>query len=74
VQTPGAPNLTIVATGVNSVQVLWPNAGSCTLQQNGDLSGGGWVTSPYAIKTANGTNSITISPPTGNLFFRLKTP
>jgi hypothetical protein len=22
--------------------------------------------------TANGTNSVTITPPTGNLFFRLK--
>jgi hypothetical protein len=26
------------------------------------------------IKPANGTNSITITPPTGNLFFRLSNP
>ena len=34
--------------------------------------GAGW--NPYGgtVNTANGTNSITISPPTGNLFFRLK--
>jgi hypothetical protein len=43
------------------------------LQQNSNLANtGGWMTSGYTITTANGTNSITITPPTGNLFFRLK--
>jgi hypothetical protein len=41
------------------------------LQQNSNLAGGAWTTSGYIITPANGTNSITISPPTGNLFFRL---
>ena len=31
-----------------------------------------WTPSGYSITTSNGTNSIAISPPTGNLFFRLK--
>jgi hypothetical protein len=32
----------------------------------------GWSTSGYPVTSnANGTNSITITPPTGNLFFRL---
>jgi hypothetical protein len=34
----------------------------------------GWTATGYAITTSNGTNSITITPPTGRLFFRLKKP
>jgi len=71
VQSAGVPNLIIIPNGPNSVQVLWPNTGSHTLQQNSNLTGGSWTTSGYSITTANGTNSITITPPTGNLFFRL---
>lgn len=73
VQTPGLPNLTITQSG-NSVKVSWPNTGSYTLQQTANLAAGigGWVTSGYTITTTNGTNSIAITPPTGNLFFRLK--
>jgi hypothetical protein len=74
VQTPGLPNLTITFVGPNSVVVSWPSTGSYTLQQNSNLAGGSWTTSGYSITTANGTNSITITPPTGNLFFRLKQP
>ena len=72
VQMPGLPNLLIVPNGPNSVKILWPNTGSYTLQQNGNLATTNWVTSSYSITTASGTNSITITPPTGNLFFRLK--
>ena len=74
VQTVGLPNLTITHSG-NSVIVSWPNTGSYTLQQNSNLAASaGWTTSGYTITTANGTNSITITPPTGNLFFRLSNP
>ena len=74
IQTPGLPNLTITHTG-NSVIVSWPNTGSYTLQQNGNLTvPAGWITSGYSITTSNGTNSITISPPTGKMFFRLSNP
>ena len=67
------PPLAIVRNGSNGVQVSWPNTGNYTLQQNSDLSNaGGWTTSSYSITTANGTNSITITSPAGNLFFRLK--
>jgi len=73
VQTAGLPNLTITFVAPNSVKVSWPNTGSYTLQQNNNLAASaGWTTSGYTITTSNGTNSITISPPTGNLFFRLK--
>jgi hypothetical protein len=45
------------------------------LQQNNNLAApGGWTTSGYTITTSNGTNSITITSPTGHLFFRLKQP
>jgi hypothetical protein len=74
-QTPGLPNLTITFVGPNSVVVSWPNTGSYTLQQNSNLTTPvGWTTSGYSMTTANGTNSITITPPTGNLFFRLANP
>jgi hypothetical protein len=75
VQTAGLPNLIITHSG-NSVIVSWPDTGSYTLQQTANLAAGngGWVTSGYPITTANGTNSITITPPTGNLFFRLANP
>jgi hypothetical protein len=72
VQTPGLPDLTITRAG-NSVMVSWPATGSYTLQQNANLAlTGGWATSGYTIITANGTNSITITSPAGNVFFRLK--
>lgn len=71
VQTAGLPNLTITHVG-NSVIVSWPDTGSYTLQQNSNLAvPAGWAASPYSITTSNGTNSITVTPPTGNLFFRL---
>ena len=70
VQTAGLPNLSIAHSG-NSVIVSWPNTGSCTLQQNNNLAGGSWTTTGYTINMSNGTNSITITSPTGNLFFRL---
>jgi hypothetical protein len=72
VQTAGLPNLTVTHSG-GSVIVSWPNTGSYTLQQNSDLSiPANWATSGFSISTSNGTNSITVTSPTGNLFFRLK--
>ena len=74
VQTAGLPNLTITSAG-NSVIVSWPNTGSYTLQQNSNVAApAGWVTSGYSISSSNGTNSIAITPPAGNLFFRLTHP
>jgi uncharacterized repeat protein (TIGR01451 family) len=65
------PNLTIAHPG-NSAVVSWPNTGSYTLQQNSNLAAANWTTSGYSITTANGTNRITITPPLGNLYFRLE--
>jgi len=73
VQTAGAPTLTI-AHSANAVIVSWPVVSGWTLQQNPDLASGSWATSGYSISTSNGTNSITITAPSGNLFFRLSNP
>lgn len=74
VQSAGVPKLMILPNGPNSVKVLWPDPATngYTLQQNSNLANGAWTTSGYSITSANGTNSITITPPAGNLFFRLK--
>ena len=75
VQTPGAPTLTITLNPqLSTVTVSWLDTGSYTLLQNCNLAGGSWTTSGYTITTSNGTNSIAITPPTGNLFFRLHNP
>jgi hypothetical protein len=49
----------------NSVIVSWQNTGICTLQTNNYLATTNW-------NNYGGTNSVTVTPPTGNLFFRLK--
>jgi hypothetical protein len=50
-----------------------PAAGSYILQQYNNVAApAGWTTSSYSINPTNGINSITITAPTGNLFFRLK--
>ena len=73
VQTPGAPTLYISHSG-NSVTVYWQNVSGWTLRQNNNLATpAGWSASG-GVSTANGTNSITIISPTGNLFFRLSNP
>lgn len=71
VQTAGLPTLTISRAG-NTVIVSWPNTGSYILQQNSNLAlRSGWIPSSYSTNTLNGSNSITITQPTGSLFFRL---
>lgn len=71
VQTTGLPNLTITHSG-DSVIVSWADTGNCTLQQNGNLAlTNGWATCGNTVTCNNGTNSITITSPTGALFFRL---
>jgi hypothetical protein len=74
VQTAGLPNLAITFVGPNSVVVSWLNTGSYTLQTNNNLATSSWLGYGGTINTSNGTNSVTITPPTGNLFFRLKQP
>jgi hypothetical protein len=72
VQTPGAPTLYISHSG-NTVTMYWQAVTGWNLYQNGNL------TTPLANWSAsssptlsNGTNSLSISNPAGNLFFRLQ--
>ncbi len=73
VQTPGAPTLYISYSG-STVTVFWQNVSGWSLQQNSNLATpAGWsVNSSWA--TSNGTNSLSLTSPTGNLFFRLSNP
>ena len=65
------PSLSIALSN-NEVVISWPLPFTGpVLQQNTNLTTTNWITSSYSITTANGTNSVTIAPPTGNLFFRL---
>jgi len=74
VQTPGTPNLVVYHSG-SSVIVSWPDTGSYTLQLNTNVANpAGWGVNSFLITTANGSNSITVTSPTGNLFFRLHNP
>jgi len=66
------PNLDITQTG-GTVTVSWPAVGANTLLQTTNLDCGIWTTNADFI-SANGTNSVTIAAPIGNLFFRLRGP
>jgi len=72
--TGSGPPLVIVLSEPNSVVVSWLNTGSYTLQTNSILSTSSWNAYGGTINTSNGTNSVTITPPLGNLFFRLANP
>lgn len=65
------PNLTIGFGAPNSVVISWPSLGSYTLQSNGNLATTNWVNYGGTVSAGTGTNSATISPPVGSLFFRL---
>jgi len=70
VQTAGAPLLTIIFTN-NAAVVSWPaSATGWTLQTNGNVNTTNWVN--YGGTVVN--NTVTNSPPTGKLFFRLFQP
>ena len=74
VQTPGAPVLSIELTN-NAVMVYWPSTSTgWTLQENtNSISSGAWVDHPFPQD--NGTiKFIVVNPPTGNRFYRLKSP
>ncbi len=65
------PNLTVGFAAPNSVIVSWPASGNSTLQTNATLTTTNWGNYGGTITTTNGTNSVIITPPSGNLFFRL---
>ena len=69
---PMAPGLTITLTPTNSVIVSWPSPSTgWTLQQCSELTTGSWSADVHTISDDGTNRSVAISPPTGNLFFRL---
>jgi len=73
VQTIGSPALVITHSG-NSVKISWPYPSTgFVLQQNSNLSTANWTTSG-GISNDGTNNFITITSPTGNLFYRLTHP
>jgi len=74
VPSSAVPDLAVTFVSPSSVVISWADTGSYTLQQNPNLAGGNWSANTNSITTLNGTNSITIRPARGNLFFRLSQP
>ncbi len=74
VQTPGAPLLKVsINPQLQTVTISWPSSsGSFALQANGNLATSNWINYGGTVNNAGGTNSITVSPLAGSLFFRLK--
>jgi hypothetical protein len=73
IQTLGAPTI-YISHASGTVMVYWTDVPGWSLQQNSNLTTpAGWSASS-GIATAKGTNSLTITTPTGNLFFRLINP
>ena len=72
VQTPGLPNLAIRYATPNSVVVSWASTPASTLITNANLNTTNWVAYGGSVSSSGGTNSVTITPPAGKLFFRLK--
>ena len=76
VQSPGAPILSIAHSG-NSAIIFWTSPSSgYVLQTNANLATTNWINFTGTIMTNIGgtTNSVTITPPIGDLFFRLANP
>ena len=72
-QTPGAPTLYISHSG-NTVNVYWRDTPGWSLQQNNNLGvPAGWSASG-GVNLSNGTNSVNVVNPSGNLFYRLTHP
>ena len=74
VQTPGAPTLYISRSN-NVATVYWQNVSGWNLIQNGNLVTPVASWSASSSPTLNGgTNYLSITNPSGNLFLRLKNP
>ena len=80
--TPVPPQLTITYYGPTtsivsgstpaSVVLSWPSsAAGFVLQTNGSLSLPNWADYGGAVQSSQGTNSVTITPLTEDLYFRL---
>jgi hypothetical protein len=70
-----APPTLSIQPAANGVTLLWPVSTTVyRLQQNFDLTTANWVSNTVSVSVVNGTNQVTVSPATGNVFFRLTNP
>jgi hypothetical protein len=67
------PPLSITGNG-SGVTVSWPALTGATLQTNASVNSGNWAAYGGPVTTAGITNSATIAPASGDLFFRLRLP
>jgi hypothetical protein len=75
VQSPGAPVLDIKLTTTNTAMVYWPSPSTgYNLQVNTNLATTYWVTPAESVTDNSTIRYIIVNPPTGNQFFRLKSP
>ena len=73
VQTPGGPLLSIKFTNPATAKISWPSpATGFVLQQNLNLSTTNWSNFSGTTNDDGTNKSVTITPPTGTLYFRLK--
>ncbi len=71
---PAAPTLTIQPTN-NGVIIGWPaSATGFRLIQNTNLNTTNWIANSTPTNVVGGTNQVTITPASGNSFFRLISP
>jgi hypothetical protein len=75
VQTPGAPVLSIKLTTTNTAMVYWtsPSTGY-NLQVNTNVATTNWVTPAESVTDDGTIKYIIVNPPTGNRYYRLKSP
>ena len=70
----GAPSLNIQVNG-STVVISWPDSATgWTLQQSSNLGTGNWTASGLSVSDNGTVNSVTITLPSGGLFFRLEHP
>ena len=68
-----SPSLKIFLTSTNTAVISWPYPSTgWSLQQAGELSTSNWITPPETIANDGTNNFIVVTPPSGNLFFRLQ--
>jgi len=74
VQTPGAPLLRIFLTN-NTAVVAWPAPSTgFTLQVNTNVATTNWVAAGGSVNVVGSENQVIVSPPTGNRYYRLRSP
>ena len=74
VQTPGAPTLQIFLTATNTAVVQWPASSTYSLKQSPSLSNPSWGPPPQTVNNNGTFKYIVVSPPVGNVFYRLSNP